>query len=117
MPARQTPRSKDLHLPDWLWGVAGIAVVALSLPLAVNIFASGELMHACPGHTPRHLPLDQRNWQMFGGTAAYLAACGWASIACAGVLLAVRPIRLWARWPALIGVVLVGAGLWHACHP
>lgn len=110
-------RKKGRPVPDWLWAVVGLAVIALSLPLAVRIFSSGELMHVCPGRTPRSLPLDQRDWQAFSGMAAYLAACGWSAIACAGALLIIRPIRLWARWPALLGTVLVGLALWRVCHP
>ena len=113
---RPTARARDRQVPDGLWSVVGLAVIALSLPLAVSLLSSGELMHVCPGRTPRNLPLDQRNWQLFSGGAVYLAACGWAVIACAGALLVFRPLRLWARWPALLGTILVGLALWRVCH-
>ncbi len=113
--SRKSP-NVDERLLRWFWPIAGIAVIALTLPLAVKMLSSGELMHACPSSASRGLPLDKRAWQLFGGWVAYFGAAGWLVISCAGVALLLPAWRRAALPLGVVGFAMVCFALGYVCH-
>lgn len=102
---------EKMQLPDfpiWLWIIIGAVIVALTAPLAVKIFQSGEFQHACTsGYRRRAVPLELQNWQMYAGYLAYINAFGWALITGAGVTLLFSRIREFSLAIGIVGFIAI----------
>jgi len=104
--------------PVWLWLIFAALIIALTAPLAVKIYQSGEFQHACPSKsytTHKRVPLELRNWKMYSGYLAYVNAFGWTLIAIAGVCLPFHKIRQYSVSIGVLGFFAVIIPYWLVC--
>jgi len=80
-------RPLKFEFPQWLWAVFGVTIVAISLPLAIQQAAHGELLFACTAGRRSTVPLAARNWTALSGPLVYVSVAGWMLVAASGLFL------------------------------
>jgi hypothetical protein len=109
-----SPKTIFPDFPIWLWIVFGMTIIALTAPLALKIFQSGEFQHVCK--TRKGIPLHLRDWQMYSGYLAYINAFGWSLVASAGACLPFRKIQHYSLFLGLVGFITVLVSYHLVCH-
>jgi hypothetical protein len=109
-------RPPRFEFPHWLWVVFGVAVVAISVPLALQRAFHGELHYACASGRRSTVPLAARDVVAVSGPLVYLSVVGWLLLAASGACLWLRRSRAWATAPFIAGLAVVVLAVWPSCQ-
>jgi len=94
----------------------GVAILAISVPLAVQQAVHDQLLYLCTSGRRSTLPLAARTLVAASGPLLYASVAGWLLVAAAGVCLFHRRSRAWAATLGMAGFLAVLVATWRICQ-